>query len=202
VNLSGKLEGIVLQITPTGDLHSRIALFTAEYGLQSVLLRKSKKTGLSAHPDLFDDLECTLKVPTSGSGLPFVREWIVVQKRFFLAQDHRIFQTAGEIARLFLANGNHLLEPEPLYQLLLKSLGSLKSGKTCLVHIKTLFVFAQSEGLPVTQAWLPELCPESLKKAQVILSTKLADFTEVPDGSDLILKSLRNWLNAETELQC
>jgi len=202
VNLSGKLEGIVLQITPTGDLHSRIALFTAEYGLQSVLLRKSKKTGLSAHPDLFDDLECTLKVPTSGSGLPFVREWIVVQKRFFLAQDHRIFQTAGEIARLFLANGNHLLEPEPLYQLLLKSLGSLKTRKTCLVHIKTLFVFAQSEGLPVKQAWLPELCPESLKKAQVILSTKLADFTEVPDGSDLILKSLRNWLNAETELQC
>lgn len=202
MNLSGKLEGIVLQITPTGDLHSRIALFTAEYGLQSVLLRKSKKTGLSAHPDLFDDLECTLKVPTSGSGLPFVREWIVVQKRFFLAQDHRIFQTAGDIARLFLANGNHLLEPEPLYQLLLKSLDSLKSGKTCLVHIKTLFVFAQSEGLPVKQAWLPELCPESLKKAQVILSTKLADFTEVPGGSDLILKSLRNWLNAETELQC
>jgi hypothetical protein len=34
------------------------------------------------------------------------------------------------------------------------------------------------------------------------LSTKLADFTEIPDGSDLILKSLRNWLNAETELQC
>ena len=202
MNLSGKLEGVVLQITPTGDLHSRIALFTAEYGLQSVLLRKSKKTGLSAHPDLFDDLECTLKVPTSGSGLPFVREWNVVQKRFFLAQDHRIFQTAGEIARLFLANGNHLLEPEPLYQLLIKSLDSLKSGKTCLVHIKTLFVFAQSEGLPVKQAWLPELCPESQKKARLILSTKLADFTEVPDGSDLILKSLRNWLNAETELQC
>ena len=202
MNSFTQLEGVVLQVTSTGDNHSRLALFTAEHALQSVILRKSRKLGLSAHPDLFDDLECTLKPPSSGSGLPFVREWNVPSKRFFLAQDHRVFSTAADIARLFLDNGNHLLEPEPHYQLLIKSLHALQPGKSCLVHIKTLFVFARTEGLPVKQAWLPELSRETRRHAQYILSTKMADFTQVPDGVDIILKSLQDWLNAETELKC
>jgi len=202
MNSFSQLEGVVLQVTPTGDNHSRLALFTEEHALQSVIIRKSRKSGLSAHPDLFDDLECTLKPPTSAAGLPFVREWNVSSKRFFLAQDHRVFATAAHIARLFLHNGNHLLEPEPLYQLLIKSLHALEPGKTCLVHIKTLFVFAQTEGLPVKQAWLPELSRKARKQAQYILSTKIADFTQVPDEIDIILKSLQDWLNAETELKC
>ena len=88
------------------------------------------------------------------------------------------------------------------YQLLIKSLHALEPGKTCLVHIKTLFVFAQTEGLPVKQAWLPELSRKARKQAQYILSTKIADFTQVPDEIDIILKSLQDWLNAETELKC
>ena len=96
-----QLFGMVLQITPTGEKHSRVTLFTEHFGMQSVLFRKSAKLGLSSQPDLFDDLECTLSYGSISSDMPFIREWKAVGKRTFLARDHKIFFAASDIARFF-----------------------------------------------------------------------------------------------------
>lgn len=197
-----ELSGIVLQTTATGDKHSRISLFSKQFGLQSILFRKSGKRTLGAQPDLFDDLECTLSYASIGSGMPFIREWNVLRKRNFLAQDHKVFFAAAEISRLFLNNGSHILEPQPLFALLLKSLDAMEHGSPQAVRIKTLFVFAQQEGLPVKQAWLPELDIGLRKQAEVILGSRLSELKELPSRVDEILKSLTLWLNSETELKC
>ena len=197
-----ELSGIVLQSTATGDKHSRISLFSKQFGLQSILFRKGGTRTLGAQPDLFDDLECTLSYGSIGSGMPFIREWNVLGKRNFLAQDHKVFFAASEIARLFLNNGSHILEPQPLFALLLKSLDAMEHGCPLAVRIKTLFVFAQREGLPVKQAWLPELDIGLRKQAEIILGSRLSELKELPSRVDEILKSLTLWLNSETELKC
>ena len=112
------------------------------------------------------------------------------------------FFAAAEISRLFLNNGSHILEPQTLFALLLKSLDAMEHGSPQAVRIKTLFVFAQQEGLPVKQAWLPELDIGLRKQAEVILGSRLSELKELPARVDEILKSLTLWLNSETELKC
>lgn len=197
-----ELSGIVLQTTATGDKYSRISLFSKQFGLQSILLRKGGKRTIGVRPDLFDDLECTLSYASIGTGMPFIREWNILGKRNFLAQNHKVFLAASEIARLYLVNGSHILEPQPLFALLLKSLNAMEHGSPQAVRIKTLFVFAQREGLPVKQAWLPELDIGLRKQADVILRSKLSELKQLPPRVDEILKSLTLWLNSETELKC
>ena len=196
-----QLFGMVLQITPTGEKHSRVTLFTEHFGMQSVLFRKSAKLGLSSQPDLFDDLECTLSYGSISSDMPFIREWKAVGKRTFLARDHKIFFAASDIARFFLLNGSHILETKSLYDLLIKSINGLKNDQPLAVRIKTLFRFAQSEGLPAKQAWLPQLSQSRQKNAKLILNTPLAELSNLPSDAEKILKSLIDWLNAETELK-
>ena len=119
-----------------------------------------------------------------------------------LAQDHKVFCVASEISLLFLENTKHLFESEPFYKLLLQSLDALKNGDPMVIKIKTLFVFAEKEGLPVRQAWLPELKVPLRNHAKSILSNPVADFKETPESAGEILLSLANWLNAETEIKC
>ncbi len=134
--------------------------------------------------------------------MPFVREFNFERGREYLAGNHKVFFAASWIARLFLSNGGHVLEPKPLYDLLLKALDGLRQGIPLAVRIKTLFAFAQLEGLPVKQAWMPGL-PNGLGgQARSILSSRLADISTLPPQAEEILESLVSWLNAETEIKC
>ena len=197
-----QISGIVLQLLSSGDRYWRLCLFTADHGLQAALLRKSAKSGAQGQPDLFDDLDCSLSYSSKGGEIGFIKEWRVLSKRSYLGQDHRVFLAASEMALLFLENARHLLEPKPFYDLLLKCLNALQSGHPTVVKIKTLFVFAETEGLPVRQAWLPELSDSLKDQTKLILSTPTSDLVELPDSSHEILKSLSLWLNSETEIKC
>ena len=191
---------MVLQITPTGEKHSRVTLFTEHFGMQSVLFRKTAKLGLSSQPDLFDDLECTLSYGSISSDMPFIREWKAVGKRTFLARDHKIFFRI-RYCQIFSTEWKPYFGDQILYDLLIKSINGLKNDQPLAVRIKTLFRFAQSEGLPAKQAWLPQLSQSRQKNAKLILNTPLADLSNLPADAEKILKSLIDWLNAETELK-
>jgi len=196
------LNGITLSRVETGESHMRLSVFSPSQGLQLALLRKSRGKSAVPPPDLFDQVELHLQIRQS-SGLPFIKEHRVLQKRRGLAMQHDRFQSASDLALLYLDNGRHLLEPKPSARLLEKALASLcEGGNPQVVFFKTLFVFAKNEGHPVRESWLPALPALERASALAILGKPVEEQKNPPPALNSLLESLRVWLNSETELRC
>ena len=195
------IEGIVLSRVETGENHLRVSVFCGSEGLQVALLRK--RGGKSSPlPDLFDQAELVFE-KTQSTGLPFVRESRVLAKRRELAIRHDRFQAASDLALLYLHNGRHLLEPQPLFNLLEIALSVLcEGGHPQAVFFKALFLFAQNEGLPVKESWLPSLAKNDRSIARSVLGHSVGTESKVYDELFPLIESLRLWLNSETELRC
>jgi recombinational DNA repair protein (RecF pathway) len=195
------IEGIVLSRVETGENHLRVSLFCISEGLQVALLR-NKRDKSHPLPDLFDLVELVLQ-KAQPNGLPFVRESRVLTKRRELALRHDRFQAASDLALLYLYNGRHLLEPQPLFSLLEIALSSLCAGAyPQAVFFKALFLFARKEGLPVKESWLPGLVERDRSIALSVLGHPVAAEIKVPGELATLVESLRQWLNSETELRC
>ena len=153
-------------------------------------------------PDLFDDVELALKVPNQ-QGLPFVKDFEIFQKRRELALDRKRFEDAGFLARFYLDNGEHLLDPKPYLQILDNALRSfMENGSSSTTLLKALYLFARSEGLPVKESWLMSQKLRLREIAIFVLSQPVksspAFIQEVPE----LLDSLCKWFNSDTELRC
>ena len=200
--IAHSLEGIALNRVETGENHLRISVFSESLGLQTVLFRKGRRNQANDLPDLFDELELSL-APARSTGFRFVREYRVTTKKRELAHDHRRFQVASDLARLFLENGQHLLEPKPFADLLHSALSALcKGGNPQTVYFKALFLFAQKEGLPVKESWLSDLTTAEQTHVRTILRRPVDSQEEELSTLCILVDSLRLWLNAETELRC
>ena len=199
---SSRNRGTLLNRIETGENHLRLMVFSSAQGLQPALLRKIRKKGSPSHPDLFDEVELALQV-TKTSGMPFVKEHRVLNKRTELSSSHTLFSAASGIARFYLDNGAHLLEPEKFSFLLDSSLHALmKGGEPLVVRFKMLYVFAKEEGYPVKQSWLVGLSKKELEFAQSVLFQRVSEQSPEMEKLESSLNSLENWLEAETELVC
>ena len=200
---SRELSGVVLSREPTGDRFLRIRLFDENAGLQTVLFPNAPKNSKKmSPPDLFDDLECILKPRKSESSVPFVSDFQCLKSHREIAIDPQTFITASEIARFYLINGSHLLDPEPRLKLLRSSLSSFARASTPkVVLLKMYYCFARDEGLPVRESWLAGLSQSTCGDTLEILRMPVDQAS--PDSSKLndILENLKIWLNAETELR-
>ena len=200
---SKELSGIVLSREQTGDRFLRIHLFDKTAGLQTVLFSTPpKNSNKMSPPDLFDDLECILKPRKSESSVPFVSDFQCLKSHREIAIDPQTFITASEIARFYLINGSHLLDPEPRLKLLRSSLSSFARASTPkVVLLKMYYCFARDEGLPVRESWLAGLSQSTCGDTLEILRMPVDQAS--PDSSKLndILENLKIWLNAETELR-
>ena len=197
-----EIAGTLLNRIETGENHLRLMVFSSAQGLQPALLRKIRKKGSPSHPDLFDEVELALQV-TKTSGMPFVKEHRVLNKRTELSSSHTRFSAASGIARFYLDNGAHLLESEKFSFLLDSSLHALmKGGEPLVVRFKMLYVFAKAEGYPVKQSWLVGLSKKELEFAQSVLFQRVSEQSPEMEKLESSLNSLENWLEAETELVC
>ena len=195
------IEGIVLSRVETGENYLRFSIFCGAEGLQVALLRKTRGKSHSL-PDLFDQVELAL-AKTLSNGLPFVRESRVLAKRRELALRHDRFQSASDLALLYLQNGRLLLEPQPLFNLLEVALTTLsEGGDPRAVFFKALFLFARKEGLPVKESWLPGLTQSNQSIARSILGRPVGSENRSSHELISLVESLRLWLNSETELRC
>ena len=132
-----ELSGIVLSRDPAGDRFLRICIFDQTTGLTTALFSLRGRTStIPSFPDLFDDIECILKPTKTDSSIPFVRDFQKLHSYRELANKPKVFFIASEIARFFVRNGAHLLDPAPHLKLLRLSLGSfcraqLRSRSLC-----------------------------------------------------------------------
>lgn len=198
-----ELSGIALSRDPAGDRFLRVRLFDQALGLQSALFRLPSKRGIkSVPPDLFDDLECRLNPARSGSSIPFVAEYRKLRAYRELAHNPAHFLSASEIARFYLINGDHLLDPGPRLQLLRSALDSFSRALLPkVVLLKLYFCFARDEGLPVRESWLASLPSLLAEEASKVLSLPVTESGAEPIKIDFLVDGLKQWMNAETELR-
>ena len=196
-----EIRGVVLNREETGENFIRLTLFCSN-GLRRCLLRKVRKLSAISPPDLFDETEIALQ-PNNSQGLSFIKEHQVLQKRMSLAFDRERFDAAGFLARFYIDNGEHLLDSIQFFRILQDALTSLiDHGHPPTVLVKTLFLFAREEGLPVKESWFSGLSVEFAKVAQAILRLPVKESISLHDQAPLILESLCHWLRSETELRC
>jgi hypothetical protein len=198
-----ELSGVALSSDPAGDRFVRIRIFDQALGLSAALFRlPGKKSGQSAPPDLFDDLECQLNPLRSGSSIPFVAEYQKARSYRELARNPSHFLSASEIARFYLNNGSHLLDPQPRLELLRTALDSFsRTLVPKVVLLKLYFCFARDEGLPVRESWLsclPQVLTEETRRA---LTRPVCEIGLDANRIEELVESIKLWMNAETELR-
>ena len=197
-----ELTGIVLSTEPAGDRFLCARIFDENNGLRSAHFPASlKKMAKLVPPDLFDDLECRLNPNRSPSSIPFVAEYRKVRSFRELARNPNLFLSASKVARFYLQNGSHLLEPAPRLKLLRTALNSFaKARDPKAVLLKLYFCFARDEGLPVRESWF-NLLPEILaSEARKTLSEPVNRSVSKEHFLDELINSIRLWMNSETEL--
>ena len=200
---SEELSGVILSRDPAGERFFRIRLFDQTTGLRAVLFSSpDKRSSKAPPPDLFDDIQCLVNSKQSEQSIPFARDFEKVHSHRELTAHPAHFLAAGEIARFYLANGSHLLDPAPQLKLLRTSLASLiRASFSKVVLIKLYFCFARNEGLPVRESWLTGL-PNDLREAALqVLRTPVKDVAIEMERIHELLHSLQLWMNSETELQ-
>jgi len=200
---SEELAGVVLSREPAGERFLRIHIFDQTSGLRVALFpRHLKKAAKAPPPDLFDDIQCLLHQQPSANSIPFVRDFEKIHTFRNLATQPSLFLTAGEMARFYLTNGSHLLDPAPQLKLLRTSLEALgRASVPKVVLIKLYFCFARNEGLPVRESWLAGLPEDRGESALLILKQHVDQIRVEPERINQILLSIQMWMNAETELQ-
>ena len=199
---SEELSGVVLSREPAGERFLRIRIFDQTSGVRVALFRRPIEKAIKAPPpDLFDDIQCLLHHQPSVNSIPFVRDFEKVHTFRELAVHPPFFLTAGEMARFYLTNGSHLLDPAPQLKLLRTSLEALgRASVPKVVLIKLYFCFARNEGLPVRESWLAGLPEDSVASALLILKQHVDQVRVDPERINQILLSIQNWMNGETEL--
>lgn len=201
LRLERVIHGILLNYEDTGENFSRLTFFS-KTGLVRCLFRKKHKLSGVSSPDLFDDVEVNLQLK-NGQGIPFIKEHNIIKKRTKLGQNHSTFEASGFLARFFITNGEHLLEPKIFFSILDNALSSLLNhGMPSTVLLKTLFLFAREEGLPVRESWLSGLRKEDLNNAHFIISRPVSESLHLKMEIIRLLESLCNWLRSDTELYC
>jgi hypothetical protein len=196
------LTGIVLSIEPAGGRFLRARIFDEDNGLCSAHFPGSiAKMPKLVPPDLFDDLECRLNPNRSPSSIPFVAEYQKVRSFRELARNPTHFLSASKIARFYLQNGSHLLEPSPRLKLLRTALSSFaRAGDPQAVLLKLYFCFARDEGLPVRESWLNTLPGILAAEANKILFEPINRSVSREHFLDELIGSIKLWMNSETEL--
>ena len=196
-----EVSGVVLNQEQAGESHRRVYLFH-ENGLTAFLFRYMRHGSFARLPDFLDEVECLLNPPKSGAGLSFVREFKVLSSQRELARNAESFLAASQLARFYLDNGAHLLDPAPHFCLLKKGMDAIpRAGNPNLVLLKVYFEFSRMEGLPVRESWLHSLGTEDRTKAEALLFRPVHEFTVVADELISLLTSLKTWMNGETELR-
>ena len=195
------LRGVLLNSENTGENFSRLSIFTKK-GLKRCLLRKTRGKNATSPPAFLDEVEITLNPLKSGE-IPFIKEYIIVQKRIDLGVHRETFESARALARFYLINGEHLLEPKSFYGILSKALASFSSGgNPSIILFKALFLFASKEGVAVKESWLHSQDLETRRLITSILKTPVKDAEKLSPQVSKVLDSLLKWFQTETEFIC
>lgn len=187
-------HGLVLRCRENGDNLLSIAFLSKTRGLHYPLLRKSKK---GTRPDLFDTARITLSRAKQGE-LLFASDYTALKRRAGLALSYERLKIASRFAEIVRCNVQHLPDHEIIFALSEKLFDTLETEPAPeAAYLKTLYLFAKTEGFPIREDWVFNLTPHSRETLAKILSTPLNSQPEASTDIHSLTSSIEDWLVAE-----
>ncbi len=187
-------NGIVLRVEEKGESFWSLAVFFEVEGLTYPLLRRSRKV---TRPDLFDTAAIMLR-PGKGNGPAFAEAYRVVQRREGIGRSYDRITTASHFAEVLRRNTQHLADPTAHFPLCLRFFDSVAGGTAPeAAYLKTLFLFASTEGLPVREDWAGSLSEAEERDLADILRTPLAVQKVSSASCRALAQALETWLVRE-----
>lgn len=150
--------GVVLDRTTSGDSWLRLALFSPEQGVLTVMQRQSRRAAATAPAlDLFDEVRATLESRNEGRTW-FVREAAPLRRRPGLGASYGVLREACRFARVLVHNPLHDDSRDAVYALLHRALDAWETGvRPDAIYGKSLYLYARDEGYPVREEWRAQL---------------------------------------------
>ena len=169
--------GFVLSRNLTAGGYERLGLLSAQNGFLRPLRRLSSKTENRPCPDLFD--LCSVALESGRGGAWFLREYEVLRRFSGIGARYEALEAASDWARLAGANAPELESCAKVSELTFRFFDALDKGfPVQAVLLKTYYLFAGSEGLPVREEWLAGLSSVQRKTADTALRTPLGEVSE------------------------
>ena len=180
----------ILKITQTSEHFLKLDYISASQGLTYGLLRQSKKSNYSAHADLFDTAEIFCEA-ANHSKQKFLKSYRPILKRSAIGNNYKQLEYACHFATFLLDNVVDVPDPSDLYTLTKETLDAFEQ-KFCpeIILLKALYRFLKTEGFPVDSGWWKSLTKENKCRANILLTTPLAEFGDSLDLKSTITLSL------------
>lgn len=192
-------DAFVLVKHPPSDSFQRLSVFSAQFGVMTVMQRVPKKAGATAL-DLFD--QATLLLETSNQGRTyFVKEARLQRRHSEIGRTYDALRLASALTAMIARNPvDEDSRPgvAALLQTALLAFGA--SERPDIVYFKSVYRFARDEGYPVKQEWLPTLPASDRTAAATLLGQPLAGQTAGADLVARLSRRLEDYLRASTEI--
>jgi hypothetical protein len=191
-------QGILLAREETPGGYERLHLLAAGQGPLKLMRRPSSKPGATILPDLFD--LASVELESRQGGAWFVREYTLLRRHTGIGASYPALSAAARWSALVLANAPHMEDCDSLYDISLKLLDALeRGGHPEAMLLKSLFLFARSEGLPVSEDWYQNLGPEMKAAAAGALNRPASEGLPetVAEAVPALADSLTRWMTGE-----
>jgi len=187
-------SGLILMVTEKGESFWSVAMLSKSRGLYHPLIRRNRK---GSRPDLFDTGHARISRPKQGE-LIFLSEYQPTRRRTGIAKSYERLTITSRFAEIIRKNAQHLPEPASVFALSEQFFNSIESEPAPKAsYLKTLYLLAKNEGLPVREDWVSGLGQQGQRDLASILRKSLA---EQPDDTvifDHLMRSLEDWLVRE-----
>lgn len=190
--------GLILLLKETKDKFWSVALFSPNRGLHFPLIRRSRT---HSPPDLFDTGRANLTRSKQGD-LHFLSNYEPIRRRSGIARSYLRVQIASRFADILRRNAQHFPEPSLAFPLFEKFFDAIEqSSSPHAAYLKTLYILAKNEGLPVREHWANGLSTEIQTDLATVLTTPLENQPSNPGMFQFLITSLEKWMEHEAHFQ-
>ena len=186
--------GLILRLTESGESFWCVALFSRASGLYHPLVRKSRT---AVRPDLFDTARARVTRAKQGE-LRFLSEYQPHRRRSGIGKSYAAIRMASRFAEILRRNTAHLPDPADIFDLSERFFDEIETGSPPgPTFLKTLYLLAKTEGLPVKEDWVAGLPSEERTSLRAILLAPLGEQGPEAGSAENLATSLERWLVAE-----
>tara|TARA_R100000027_G_scaffold38198_4_gene28199 strand:- start:254 stop:865 length:612 start_codon:yes stop_codon:yes gene_type:complete len=191
-------QGLVLMVRETKERFWSVAFFSPNRGLYFPLIRRSKKW---CPPDIFDTANARISQAKQGD-LNFLSEYEPIRRRTSIARSYQRFRIASRFADVLRRNAQHFPDSSTAFQASERLFDSLEQSPAPeAAYLKTIYLLAKTEGLPVREHWVDGLGEPMKSDLQNIISSPLDQQSDDPDMFRTLTASLEKWMEGEAHFQ-
>lgn len=195
-------QGCLLRKSSSGENHLLLVFFLRHHGLKSVLSRISRSPArASPQPDLFHSGRALIEQRDDGKPA-FLKDFQPEHLHRGIGNAYRALACASSLSRFYENNLLHLESFQETWSLLHQALAAFARKPLPEASLlKAFFLFARSEGYPVTAQWLNAKPPEQRRALTSILRQPPGEVGATSDEVGSWIRDLERYLRDQTDLR-